>query len=66
VLAYERGGGGDRRAVLVNFSIGAANVTLDGTWMVEVDSGGASQGTPFAGRILGNQALVLRPAPSDD
>jgi alpha-glucosidase len=66
VLAYERAQGDDRRAVLVNFATEPAGVTLDGTWMVEVDSEGAAEGTVYDGRILGDQALVLRPASSAD
>jgi alpha-glucosidase len=62
VLAYERHDGDDRRTVLVNFTGEPAEVTLQERWMVEVDSGGAGEGTAFAGRLEGDQAVVLRPA----
>ncbi|MGI8808547.1 MAG: alpha-amylase family glycosyl hydrolase [Acidimicrobiales bacterium] len=69
VLAYERAAGGDRRLILVNFSAEAAEVSLPETWTVDVDSeadsegggGDAGGGRPFAGRLGGDQALVLRP-----
>jgi len=37
-------------------------VTLDDTWTVEVDSGGAAEETAFAGLLGGDRALVRRPA----
>jgi alpha-glucosidase len=62
VLAFERREGGDRRAVLVNFSATPASVVLDGRWAVEVDTEGAVEGQPFDGALHGDHGLVLRPA----
>ena len=62
VLAYERSEGGDRRAVVVNFTSTPADVTLAGDWDVEVDSAGVAEGTAFTGRLAGDQAVILRPA----
>jgi alpha-glucosidase len=62
VLAYERREGDDRRAVLVNFSSRAAEAALDRSWLVEVDTEGKTEGEAFAGRLSGDQAVVLRPA----
>jgi len=75
VLAYERTDAetGDHRVVLVNFT--AADVVLaalmpvfrhervqntSGAWVVEVTSDGVGEGEPFTGRLLGDQAVVLR------
>jgi len=62
VLAYERRQGDDRRAVLVNFTSVPAQVDLAGSWVVDVDSEGEAEGEGFAGRVGGDQAVVLRPA----
>ena len=62
VLGYERSTGGDRRVVLVNFTSEPAEVALAGPWMVEVDSDGTAEGTAFAGRLGGDQAVLLSPA----
>jgi alpha-glucosidase len=62
VLAYERSAGGDRRTVLVNFTSTPAGVALPEGWTVEVDSEGDGEGRAYAGRLAGDQALILRPA----
>jgi alpha-glucosidase len=62
VLAYERSEGGDRRTVLVNFTSTPAEVALAGAWVVEIDSESGADGTPFTGRLAGDQAVILRPA----
>jgi alpha-glucosidase len=63
VLAYTRvaADGGDRRAVLVNFTDAPCEVPLDEAWVVEVASDGAGEVAPFAGELGPSQALVLRP-----
>jgi alpha-glucosidase len=70
VLAYERvtDDGDDRRVVLVNFTGEAVAVGGVGAGMVvEVasdacaDADTNAEGAPFAGRLLGDQAVVLRP-----
>ncbi len=62
LLAYERWTGDDRRAVLVNFGEGPVQALIDGSWVVEVDSEGRTEGTAFDGRLGGDHAVVLRPA----
>jgi alpha-glucosidase len=75
VLAYERcgegrerGEGGDRRRVVVNFGSAAVDVPMDGRWMVEVGSGGedageeAGEGSPYQGSVPADAAVVLRPS----
>lgn len=62
VLAWERTSGGDRRLMAVCFA--DAPVALPGYdgWTVEVASTGAGEGSPFAGRLDPDSAVVLRPA----
>ncbi|HEX3623170.1 MAG TPA: alpha-amylase family glycosyl hydrolase [Acidimicrobiales bacterium] len=62
VLGYERREGEDRRTVLVNFTSSPSRVDLPGPWVVEVDTALSSEGGAFEGGLLGDQALVLRPA----
>jgi alpha-glucosidase len=61
VLAYVRGAGAGRRAVLVNFTTEAAHVRLGGEWDLEVASDGRGEGRPFSGALQGDTAVVLRP-----
>jgi alpha-glucosidase len=58
-LAYERGAGGDRRLVLVNFNSEEIRLAAAGT--VEVASDGGGEGRAYGGSLLPDQALVLRP-----
>jgi alpha-glucosidase len=59
VLAWRRTApDGDERTVLVNMSADA--VTVDAGGVVEVASDGTGEGTPFAGRLRGDTAVILR------
>jgi alpha-glucosidase len=68
VLAYCRAHGDDRWIVLVNFTDGAIDVDDIGAGsehptaraLVEVASDGMGEGEPFSGRLLPDQAVVLR------
>jgi alpha-glucosidase len=69
VLAYLRHEGGDRRAVMVNFTpVPAAvapapdAVAPDGRWLVEVASDGEGEGDAWRGTLGPDRAVVLRPA----
>jgi hypothetical protein len=37
-------------------------VTVDGLWVVELSSSGATDGQTFAGELPADEAVVLRPA----
>lgn len=64
VLCYERVAGDDRRLVAVNFSADSRILAVtDGSWVVEVASGGLECGHPPAPTLPGHQAVLLRPAP---
>jgi alpha-glucosidase len=64
VLAYRRTTDTERdaRVVLVSFSDTAQPVTVDGLWVVELSSSGATDGQTFAGELPADEAVVLRPA----
>jgi alpha-glucosidase len=62
VLAWQRVAGHDRRAIVVNMSSVAVDVPLPGSWTVEVASDGAGEGTPHAGVVPADGAVVLRPS----
>jgi alpha-glucosidase len=62
VLAYERAADDDRRVVVVNFTSSPAKVDLNGGWMVEVGSAETDHGRRFDGRLVPDEAVVLRPA----
>ena len=62
MLAYARHCGEDRRVIVVNFTTGAAEVVVDGSWDVEVAADGRGEGQPFRGRMAGDAAMVLRPS----
>ena len=60
-LAYVRRLGGDRRAVIVNFTDEQLRVPLDEPWQVEIASDGAGEGKPYSGIVAPSAALLLRP-----
>ena len=62
VLAYQRGGGDDRRVAAVNFESSPAALNLDGRWVCEVASDGRGDNEPYAGTLAGDQAVILRPS----
>ncbi|MDJ0851978.1 MAG: alpha-amylase family glycosyl hydrolase [Myxococcota bacterium] len=59
VLAFLREHDGDRRAVVVNFTGDEQEVSLPGTWTVEMASLGSAGGR-LPARVLPHQALLLR------
>jgi alpha-glucosidase len=63
ILAYERVSGDDVRLVVANFH-DEPSVGLSGAadMVVEISSLGDRDGTPWDGRVRGNEAVVLRPA----
>ena len=62
VLAWRRTHGNDQRVVLVNFTDGALDVGVAGSWEVEVASDFPEQGRGYDGSLQPEQALLLRPA----
>jgi alpha-glucosidase len=60
VLAYRRELGSDRRAVVVNFTSVARELSLADSWRIEVASDGAAEGEAFPDRVAADQALLLR------
>jgi alpha-glucosidase len=61
VVAFRRRDAGDERLVLVNVSEREATARVRGPWRVEVASDGVGQDRPYAGRLGGRQAVLLRP-----
>jgi alpha-glucosidase len=61
VLAFERRGGGDRRAMIVAFAGGPHTVDLPGAWCIELASDRRREGERFDGAVAGESALLLRP-----
>jgi alpha-glucosidase len=61
VLGWERRAEGDRRVVLVNFGPEPATA-LAVTGRVQVSSDGVGEGSPFAGRLAGETAVVVEAA----
>jgi alpha-glucosidase len=59
VVAWRRRHGADERVVAINLS--PAPVVLGLAGVVEVASDGAAEGTPFAGTLAPDTAVVLRP-----
>jgi alpha-glucosidase len=59
VLAYVRQFGGDRRAVIVNFTDQEARTPLVEPWDVQVASDGVGEGKPYQGVVGPSAALVL-------
>jgi alpha-glucosidase len=63
VVAWRRRAAGDERVVVVGMGPAPATVPLDGAWVVEVASDDpAAAGTPFAGAVGPDTAVLLRPA----
>lgn len=60
-LAYERQFGGERRAVIVNFTDQAVTVPVDEPWQIEIASDGVGEGKPHSGVVAASTALLLRP-----
>ncbi|HEX2850207.1 MAG TPA: alpha-amylase family glycosyl hydrolase [Acidimicrobiales bacterium] len=60
VLAYRRSIDGDERLVLVNFSAQVVDLAAAADRVIEVASDGIGEGDRYAGRLLPDQALVLR------
>ena len=58
-LAYVRQFGGDRRAVIVNFTDEEVRVPLDEPWQVQIASGGVGEGKPYSGVVAPSAALLL-------
>jgi len=61
VVAWRRQHGDDVRVAAVNFTDETRPFELDGVWALEVASDGSAENT-FAGSLLPDQAVVLRPA----
>ena len=59
-LAYVRQFGGDRRAVIVNFTDEEVRVPLDGPWQVDIASDGVGEGKPYSGVVAPSAALLMK------
>jgi alpha-glucosidase len=60
VLAWERTRADDRRVVAVNFRDEESRLSAGDGTTIEIASDGRGEGQPFPGRILPDQALLLR------
>ena len=61
VIAIERRSDEDRRRALVNFTTTEIDIDWDETWYIDVDSRAGALDEPFDGRLLPDQAVILRP-----
>jgi alpha-glucosidase len=61
VIAFARSTNADRRVVVVNFTDGTVEVSLEaGPLRIEVASDGAGEGDDYAGVVPPSGALILR------
>lgn len=61
VFAYRREAGHSARVVCVNFGNTDMEHAVPGRWLIEIDSLALQDGTPYAGVLRSDQALILMP-----